>query len=346
MDRQMAREVLIRANVVTSMAELTPLAGGVSCDVWRIDPGALCTPFDEKNPYGLVVKAPLPQLRVPSVWEADVSRGIAEAQALRVYGTITPSSVPSVVWTQDEEPLMAMEAAPWDWQEWREQLFEIPASDPLLNSRRITEICRVLGQTLAIWHTQTQVIQDLPTVLTSGDRLQTLRTNPFHRATAIAVPRWAGILNKLATDLEENRICLVHGDFSPKNFLVSPSSDRDLWILDAEVAHFGNPALDVSYLSAHLILKAIARPELLNTLDSGRQCYETAYRGVSAMVDPVDWGMQTGAIVAARVFGTSRASYLNPQQQLVAEGVADALLLDRTGISTIWESLAMNSLAP
>ena len=345
MDAKTARDILIQHGVVSTKAELIPLAGGVSCDVWRIDRAAMCPPHADDCPFGLVVKAPLAQLRVPTVWKADVSRGIAETQALGVYASITPTRVPSVVWSQEVEPLLAMEAAPWDWQEWREQLFECPAPDRLVGARRISEICRSLGDTLAQWHTETGDVGNLPEALTTGDRLRTLRTNPFHRATASAVPRWADMLNRLASDLEEVSICLVHGDFSPKNFLVSPTSDTELWILDAEVAHLGNPALDVSYLSAHLILKAIARPELRAHLDDGRRYFEAAYRGVSSLVDPKVWNSQTGAIVAARVFGISRATYLNEEQQREATRVADELLLEGAGLDSVWSSMSAKSLA-
>ena len=43
--------------------------------------------------------------------------------------------------------------------------------------------------------------------------------------------------------------------FSPKNLLVPP--DGDVLLVDHEVAHWGHPAFDVSFVTNHLCLKAI-----------------------------------------------------------------------------------------
>jgi Ser/Thr protein kinase RdoA (MazF antagonist) len=57
-----------------------------------------------------------------------------------------------------------------------------------------------------------------------------------------------------AARLARIRECLVHGDFSPKNILVS--ADR-LVLLDGEVAWYGDPAFDIGFLLCHLFLKAL-----------------------------------------------------------------------------------------
>jgi len=46
----------------------------------------------------------------------------------------------------------------------------------------------------------------------------------------------------------------VHGDYSPKNMLISGPR---LVILDCEVAWFGDPAFDVAFLLNHFMLKAL-----------------------------------------------------------------------------------------
>ncbi len=59
---------------------------------------------------------------------------------------------------------------------------------------------------------------------------------------------------------------LVHADIQPTNVLLTPSGPR---LLDAEIAHVGDPAFDLGSLFAHLLLGALgrrrpgsARPEL------------------------------------------------------------------------------------
>lgn len=331
--------LLVSDGVIVEDAELVPLTGGVSCDVWRIAPKDQTERYRTVSPSGLVVKAPLAQLRVPTTWEVDVSRGRAEAAALRLYGRITPGTVPRVLWQDDALPALVMEAAPRDWEEWRAQLSTRLPSGPYVSGTRMTRICTRLGQTLAQWHVQTQDIDALPTVLATGDRLRELRTNPFHRASAVELPEAATMLNELAEELESQRICVVHGDFSPKNVLVAPPDSAALWVLDAEVAHVGNPALDVAFLSAHLLLKAAWRPELSARLDAGRRAFESAYRASSSLVPMRAWSRQTGAILAARVCGVSRTTYLTEANRRWAVIWAMKLMSDQADLDSAWRSL-------
>ncbi len=331
--------VLVRDGVIVEGAGLVPLTGGVSSDVWRIAPEDQTERYRSVSPFGLVVKAPLAQLRVPTTWEVDVSRGRAEAQALRLFGRITPSRVPQLLWQDDDLPAIAMEAAPRDWEEWRTQLSTRLSSSPYVSSTRIERVCTSLGQTLAQWHVRTQDIGALPAVLSTGDRLRDLRTDPFHRASAAELPEVASILNELADELESQRVCVVHGDFSPKNVLVAPPDSSALWVLDAEVAHVGNPALDVAFLSAHLLLKAAWRPELSARLDAGRRAFESAYRAASSLVSTRAWNRQTGAILAARVCGVSRVDYLSEANRQWALSRAIELLSERRDLDSVWSSL-------
>ena len=65
---------------------------------------------------------------------------------------------------------------------------------------------------------------------------------------------WREVLRAEAERLVTCRSVLVHGDFSPKNLLVS--GDR-LVIIDCEVAWYGDPAFDLAFLLNHLCLKAL-----------------------------------------------------------------------------------------
>ncbi len=49
---------------------------------------------------------------------------------------------------------------------------------------------------------------------------------------------------------------LIHGDVQPDNILLGPRGPR---LLDAEIAHVGDPAFDVGILVGHLLLPAAAR---------------------------------------------------------------------------------------
>src|SRR3546814_11594670 len=63
---------------------LEPLTGGVSCDVWKVE--TLSGP--------IVVKRPLPQLRVAAEWLAPVERGTSEVRWLRRARGVDPAIAP------------------------------------------------------------------------------------------------------------------------------------------------------------------------------------------------------------------------------------------------------------
>ncbi len=328
---------LIADGMITGDAVLAPVTGGVSCEVWRISADQVAV--EQGSVDGLIVKAPLARLRVPTTWEADVSRGTVEAHALRTYEDMTPDLVPHVLWSYPPRHAMAMTAAPASWEEWRHQLSTREPLDAAIAPSRISRICATLGSTLARWHVGTRDIELLDPLLTAGDRLQTLRTDPFHRAAARELPAVASDLLDLADELDTARTCLVHGDFSPKNILVAPVDSDRLWILDAEVAHVGNPALDAAFLSAHLLLKATWRPEISERLDTGRRAFESAYREGSELIPAATWDRQTGAILAARVCGVSRANYLSAADAEWILPQAELLISGRSSLNEVWRTL-------
>lgn len=331
---------LREADLVQGEAELTALTGGVSCEVWRIRAEDLCEQVRQANPHGLVVKAPLATLRTPSLWRADTSRGFAEAKALELYGRLTPRSVPPVVWRHPTAPVMVVEAAPESWRDWRDQMLASSPGQPQIAGDRLEAICVHLGQTLAAWHGGTGEVDTLPEVLRSGDRLRTLRTDVFHRATAAEVPQIASELEGLAVELETARTCLVHGDYSPKNVLVSPpGAPLAAWMLDAEVAHVGDPALDVAYLSTHLACKAVARPYLADSLNRARSAFQVAYQSSSDLVDEDRLSRHTGAILAARVRGVSRVTYLDVTQESFVLAQACLLVQGQASLNEVWDMI-------
>lgn len=332
------------AGILTETAQLVPLSGGVSCEVWRVAAHGLSEQTRDVNPHGLVIKAPLATLRTPSLWQVDTSRGFAEAEALRGYARLTPAAVPRVVWQHPSAPVMAVEAAPQSWQEWRTQMLNADSESLVVSGERLRGICESLGRTLASWHTGTVDVQALPEILRTGDRLRTLRTDVFHRATADQVPEIAHELEDLAVELESARTCLVHGDYSPKNVLVSPPEEAlGAWMLDAEVAHVGDPALDVAYLSTHLACKAVARPFLSGRLAGARLAFENAYRSGSDLVDAERLSRHTGAILAARVRGVSRVTYLDADQQAFVLERAVHLVQGRASLDETWAEIVKRS---
>jgi Phosphotransferase enzyme family len=109
----------------------------------------------------------------------------------------------------------------------------------------------------------------------------------------------------------ERRICLVHGDYSAKNVLLG----EGLWVIDFEVAHFGDPAFDLAVMLNHLLLKRLHLGERGEAIESCVRAFWDGYRGALSTVPLPDLGYvlgQVGCLMVARVDGKSPAEYLSP----------------------------------
>lgn len=279
------------------------LSGGVSCDTAKVT----------GNGVSAVIKRALPQLRVPGKWEADPDRILAEADAIELFGALTPANVPALLARSDDDLAIAIELAAEDMRDWRYAMLEGNV-DP--------EVGTTLGRVLATWHQQTRE-RELPQRIIDGKkRLFDLRAGAFYGGMAETWPEYEELINELATELMESRECAVHGDFSPKNILHGPSGT---WVLDFEVTHQGAPVFDLGYMCAHLNLKAIklqAQRDLIRrTLANFLNSY--AEHGGSI---PQNVGTHAGVITAVRVVGISQVNYLDEQQKARAIARAQELL--------------------
>ncbi|MGH8940498.1 MAG: phosphotransferase, partial [Actinomycetes bacterium] len=116
--------------------------------------------------------------------------------------------------------------------------------------------------------------------------------------------------------------------FSPKNVLVG---DSDLWVIDFEVAHYGDPAFDLAFLLSHLLLKAVHRPVDAVLFGECAMTFGEAYRGCVPPPLRPEWPYvlgHTGCLLLARVAGKSPAEYLDPAGRSVAHELGRRLLVD------------------
>jgi Ser/Thr protein kinase RdoA (MazF antagonist) len=146
-------------------------------------------------------------------------------------------------------------------------------------------------------------------------------------------PELAGLVAPYAERLLSDRWCLVHGDFSPKNVLVG---DGRLWVIDLEVAHFGNGVFDVAFMLNHLLLKAIRSPADAGAL---RDC-GVAFRNAVAPRDERDLLGHVGCLMLARVHGKSPAEYLDEEGRAAAGALGESLLREPPpSVEAAWERL-------
>ncbi|WP_374595767.1 phosphotransferase family protein [Sphingosinicella sp.] len=272
---------------------MTPLSGGVSCDVWRVDTAK----------GGLAVKRALPRLRVEADWFAPVERAESEVRWLRRVGAFAPAIVPTIVAEAPEEHLFAMRFLdPAQHPVWK---------DELIAGRVDPGFAAKVGAALVGIHAATANDPAIARDFDTGAMFHALRVEPFLLHVAQHDADVAPRLGALAADLEARHVALVHGDVSPKNILVGPGGPV---FLDAECAVYGDPAFDLAFCTTHLLLKAVwLRPHAAELAASATQMAE-AYRAGIAWEDADALmrraGALTAALLLARVDGKSPAPYL------------------------------------
>jgi aminoglycoside phosphotransferase (APT) family kinase protein len=278
----------------------TPLTGGVSSDIWRIDTAA-------RGP--VCAKRALPQLRVAATWHAPVARNRYEARWMQVAAEAVPGCAPRVLGQHDGLGVLVMEYLdPARHALWKQRLREAQVD---------AAFARSVGDTLARIHAHTASRPELAARFDTDAIFFDIRLEPYLLATAEKHPDLAPALRALVTQTQAHRCSLVHGDVSPKNILIGPYGQPVL--LDAECAWWGDPAFDLAFCLNHLLLKCLwvpsATPALINSFDALARAHlarvtweprEALERRAAALLP---------GLLLARVDGKSPVEYLTGEPQ-------------------------------
>ncbi len=289
-------------------SEVRPLGGGVSNVVLAIGEG----------PGSMVVKQALPRLRVADEWWAPRERALAEADALDLVSRITPGAVPHVLDRDADRCALVVERAPSEWEDWKSLLLA-GTIDSNVGAR--------LGSILSSWHNATVQVSSLSPRFFDGEPFEALRIDPYYRTVARRLPHTSKWVLHYVDEMQARRLCMVHGDFSPKNVLVGP--EAQLWVIDFEVAHLGDPAFDVAFLLSHLMLKSVHRPELAAEYDRCAVEFASTYQAAARAEVAPSWEYvlgHVGCLLLARVEGKSPAEYLTAEERSLAQRFGELLV--------------------
>lgn len=303
--------------------QLTPLTGGVSCEVFRLDlPGRT-----------LCVKRALGQLRVAAEWRAPVDRSHNEVLWLGVAAA-AGLHVPTVIAEIEQQHLFVMR-------------FFDPATHLLWKTELAAgqinpAFAAAVGTALAQVHRATAGSSEHAAAFANDALFAALRIDPFLHHPMAAHPDLAPRLAALAARTAAARIALMHGDISPKNILTGPDGPV---FLDAECACYGDPAFDLAFCLTHLLLKSVWKPQW-------RDAYAASFAAMrAAYLAGVDWEGRAAidartadliaALLLARVDGKSPADYLvtAADKAFVRDTARDFLLtpaLDVDGVAERW----------
>jgi 5-methylthioribose kinase len=253
-----------------------------------------------------VLKQSLPELRTEIRWPADRRRAVTEANAIKVLHAVTPKNVPQLIDMDPEEFTVTMKRIPRDFLVWKSEL---------LQGNIAPEIGADLGKILATWHNYGAQDQSVRDQFLEGRLFEQLRVWPFYRVLQEQNPDLSETISKMITEITEEKITLVHGDFSPKNILIS--SGQEPVILDYEAINTGNPVFDLAFLLGHLVCKEI-RADAKVQKDALKQTaieFLSAYQLHSKNEIASNLKDHVALIALTRVDGVSLVNYLDPKKQ-------------------------------
>lgn len=279
-------------------ADLVPLSGGVSSDILLVRPA---------TSRAFVVKRALPKLKVKDDWFADPARNRAEQDWFSYVARLLPASVPQL-WHRDTD-WFAMEFLEGDLTLWKSELLAGRAHGPH---------AAAAGAFLGTVHRASWDDPVARATFATGRNFYELRISPYLVTAGERLPALRSHFLAEAERLGATELALVHGDYSPKNLMVGPNR---FVVLDAEVAWFGDPAFDLSFLLTHLHLKALHRPDQADALLALVPAFWTGY--CVALGPRADAAIEARTVrllmllMLARVHGKSPVEYLTADRQAI-----------------------------
>ncbi len=325
-----ARRALAQAGLLApdASAIAMQLGGGVSAQVLLV--------VAAETGGRWVVKRPRERFDVTDEWIVPTRRAHAEAEASRLFSKRLPrgTTAPLVALQEDEGgPVLVFKAAPENWRPWK---------DRLLSGEMKPRLAHAVGLFLARLHALGAGLG--PDVLRHDELFRAQRIDPYLVTAGRRVPDAMEPLRRLEESFFA-RDDLVHGDFSPKNLLVSRLGDRFM-IVDHEVVTRGDAAFDLAFLWTHLALKSVHQPalseEYLALAEGSRDGYLELKEPerpdpVQAVGRALAW---VPALLLARCVGKSPAEYLSATaRERVSKEVLVFLHEPPADLQTIWAGL-------
>jgi D-3-phosphoglycerate dehydrogenase len=284
------------------------LGGGVASDIHIVD-----------TVRGkIVVKEALAELRVAAHWPSDPARSLIEAHALQTIANLLgEGAVPKVLWVDPEKHRFGMELIDPRLRNWK--------LDLLAGKIDIATASRA-GELLGQLHGRSATRTDIAERFASRQFFDELRIRPYFERIAERNPEAAAAIKEAIADMGESaERALVHGDYSPKNIL---ADGGDVVVLDAEVAHWGDPRFDLAFLLSHLFLKSMRRSADAKQFGEAAAAVLAGYRREGPGILDARLVRLTGMLVLARLEGDSPVDYLDGLDRTAVKRAALDMILN------------------
>jgi aminoglycoside phosphotransferase (APT) family kinase protein len=212
----------------------------------------------------------------------------AEVRWLKMAQNVVPGCAPAVLGSTAAGAAFAMEyLAAEEFPLWRARLAGGNV-EPWIGAE--------LGHLLGRIHAASAGSSAVMAHFGSRHTFEALRAGPLFARAAQRHPDCAWELRRVESMLSTSRVALVHGDLRPDNLLVGP---RGPVLLDADLAHFGDPMVDVASFLAELMLRIALHPLHRPALASCWDAFERSYFAHVTWEMPEQAEARAAALLAA-----------------------------------------------
>jgi 5-methylthioribose kinase len=278
-------------------AHLTPLAGGVSSEIYRVEDGG----------QKFIVKRALARLKVKEEWTADLSRNKYEQRYMQYVGRLLPDAVPRLLSRREDRGYFVMEDLGAGFSNWKRLLMRGDVRP---------EHAEHAGAILGRIHAHSAGDEEAARLFDSTRNFLQLRIDPYLSTISERHADLRAIIETESQRLASTRECLVHGDFSPKNIMIQ---GERMVLLDCEVAWYGDEAFDVAFLLTHLLLKALYHaPHRIGLEEMCRAFWQRYGEDAKGVLDLTSLERRVSRLLPmlmlARVDGKSPVEYLGTEE--------------------------------
>lgn len=284
------------------------LKEGSACSVHYCEGGVSCTvAYVEIDGQPMIIKQALEQLKTKDTWLCDPNRMYIEYESNKIYYEYLPENAPETYFYDKENYIYGREAVPDGCPMWK---------DDLMKGILDYKVAQKAVDTLVTVHNQCCNDETAAKMFESKDVFYALRISPYIEFTVSKHPEIASFAHQVSKEMMESKITLIHGDYSPKNIMVT---DDGIKVLDYEVANFGHPAFDLAFFSNHFILKAVKFEDnskaYLDMLDYIVKRYFDAFTCMDHQEFEHTYIRTLALLMLARVDGKSPVEYLTEEKE-------------------------------
>lgn len=283
------------------------------------------------NNKSYVIKQALPEAKRIKGRKIKTSRINKECQAIRIFNNILEGIAPEIVHFDEENSLIVMKALPEE---------AVMLEKDLLDGKVDISVAVKIAEILAFVHNRFM-----------NDRIMEILLDNTYMIRELKVPVMYGRytnddklndkIQKLGDKLLKNRVCLVHGDCSPRNVFVN---GKDIILIDFEQTYFGDPVLDVSYVVSHYFLHGINNHKIRKKYyDAIDMFLKTYFKRLNFRYKDIllrNTALHSANIMWARVDSTAKHDCIKEEVKGIIRNVCrKALANDFSSIRQIMDSI-------